>query len=150
MQNNQPATLTIRKTVRLAALSVCLILLATSCGANYHLKRAIAKDPTLLQKEFVKLDTILITEQKILRDTIVTSKYDTINIIKDKVRLQIVKRVDTMFVDVECQSDTIFFTKEIAVDKIVQKKEDNTKFILAIVLAVAFALLYLSKVIRSL
>jgi len=150
MQNNQPVTLTIRKIARLAALNL-LCLLLTSCGANYYLNRAIAKDPTLLQRELVKVDTILITKEKVIRDTIVTSKYDTINIVKDKLRLQIIKRVDTMFIDVVSPQDTIFFTKEIAVDKIViEKKEDYTKFLLAIVLAFVFALLYLRKVMKSL
>jgi len=97
------------------------------------------------------VDTVLITKEKVIRDTIVTSKYDTINIVKDKLRLQIIKRVDTMFIDVVSPQDTIFFTKEIAVDKIViEKKEDYTKFLLAIVLAFVFALLYLRKVMKSL
>lgn len=149
MQNNQPATLTIQKTVRLAVLNVCLILLMTSCGANWHLKRAIAKDPTILQKEIVKLDTVIVTKERVLVDTL--ELYRDTTIIQDgvKVRVDYIDRFVTIKAD--CPSDTIFLTKEVMVDKIVyNKKEDNTKFILALLLASAFALLYLSKVMKSL
>jgi len=133
--------------VRLAVLSLCLIM--TSCGANWHLQRAVAKDPTLLQKEVVKLDTVLITKERVLRDTIVSSKYDTIETIKNNVSLRIVRVNDTIIVDAVCPQDTIFFTKEITVDKVVYSKEKKTDIILLWSLVILLLLLYLKRIINS-
>lgn len=147
---NLLVTLITQKIVRLAVLSVCLFLM-TSCGANYYLNRAIAKDHTLIQKEVVRVDTVLVTKERMLRDTIVSNKYDTIETIKNNVSLKIIRINDTILVDAICPQDTIFFTKEVSVDKVVMsEKEDPTKFLLALVLALVFALLYLTRVIRSL
>jgi len=129
--------------VRLAVLSLCVIL--TSCGANFHLNRAIAKDPTMLQKQVVRVDTMLITKEKILRDTIVSNKYDTINTIKNNVSLRIVRINDTIIVDAICPQDTIFFTKEIEVDKIVYSKKRSLEVILLWVFIITLLLLYLKR-----
>ena len=131
--------------VKLAVLSLCLIL--TSCGANFHLNRAIAKDPTMLQKQVVRVDTMLITKEKILRDTIVSNKYDTINTIKNNVSLRIVRINDTIIVDAICPQDTIFFTKEIKVDKIVYSKKRSIEVILLWVFLIALLLLYLKRLL---
>tara|TARA_R110001606_G_scaffold219342_2_gene367200 strand:- start:5351 stop:5788 length:438 start_codon:yes stop_codon:yes gene_type:complete len=131
--------------VRLAVLSLCVIL--TSCGANFHLNRAIAKDPTMLQKQVVRVDTMLITKEKILRDTIVSNKYDTINTIKNNVSLRIVRINDTIIVDAICPQDTIFFTKEIKVDKIVYSKKRSVEVILLWVFIIALLLLYLKRLL---
>tara|TARA_R110001592_G_scaffold42649_2_gene138454 strand:+ start:1094 stop:1531 length:438 start_codon:yes stop_codon:yes gene_type:complete len=131
--------------VRLAVLSLCVIL--TSCGANFHLNRAIAKDPTMLQKQVVRVDTMLITKEKILRDTIVSNKYDTINTIKNNVSLRIVRINDTIIVDAICPQDTIFFTKEIKVDKIVYSKKRSIEVILLWVFIITLLLLYLKRLL---
>ena len=131
--------------VKLAVLSLCVIL--TSCGANFHLNRAIAKDPTMLQKQVVRVDTMLITKEKILRDTIVSNKYDTINTIKNNVSLRIVRINDTIIVDAICPQDTIFFTKEIKVDKIVYSKKRSIEVILLWVFLIALLLLYLKRLL---
>ena len=120
----------------------------TSCGANWHLKRAIAKDPTLLQKEVVKVDTVLITKERILRDTIVSAKYDTIETVKNNVSLRIVRINDTILVDAVCPPDTIFFTKEIAVDKVVYEHKPKMQNILLLALVVLLFLLYLRRIIK--
>ena len=141
------ATLITQKIVRLAVLSLCLVLMS-SCGANWHLKRAIAKDPTLLQKEVVKVDTVLITKERILRDTIVSAKYDTIETVKNNVSLRIVRINDTILVDAICPPDTIFFTKEIAVDKVIYEHKPKMQNILLLALVVLLFLLYLKRIIK--
>ena len=55
-----------------------ITLLFVSCGAKYHLSRAIAKDPTILEQVAVKVDTTIITENKALRDTLILKSIDTI------------------------------------------------------------------------
>ena len=146
-QSNLRATLITQKIVRLAVLSLCLVLMS-SCGANWHLKRAIAKDPTLLQKEVVKVDTVLITKERVLRDTIVSAKYDTIETVKNNVSLRIVRINDTILVDAVCPPDTIFFTKEIMVDKVVYEHKPKMQNILLLALVVLLFLLYLRRIIK--
>lgn len=141
------ATLITQKIVRLAVLSLCLVLMS-SCGANWHLKRAIAKDPTLLQKEVVKVDTVLITKERVLRDTIVSAKYDTIETVKNNVSLRIVRINDTILVDAVCPPDTIVFTKEVIVDKVVYEHKPKMQNILLLALVVLLFLLYLRRIIK--
>lgn len=135
------------KTVKLAVLSVC-VLLMSSCGANWHLERAIAKDPGILQKQSVKVDTVLITKERVLRDTIVSAKYDTIETVKNNVSLRIVRINDTILVDAVCPPDTIVFTKEILVDKVVYSHRPKMQNILLLALVVLLFLLYLRRIIK--
>ena len=114
---------------------VTLSLLLSSCGAQWHLKRAIAKDPTIAH------DTTIITESIELRDTITLLSIDTIRIEKDGVVVHIERRFDTLLVDVECPPDTVRVFKEVPlVQYVPEKKERNLGigaiigFILALVL----------------
>ena len=134
--------------MKLAALSLCLIM--TSCGADYYLKRAIAKDPSILQQEIVRLDTVLITKERILRDTVVSAKYDTIERIQNNVSIKIVRINDTILVDVLCPQDTIFFTKEIKVDKLVYNKKRTSEIIFLWALLIVLFLLYLIRIVKHL
>lgn len=134
--------------MKLAVLSLCLIM--TSCGADYYLKRAIAKDPSILQQEIVRLDTVLITKERILRDTIVSAKYDTIERIQNNVSIKIVRINDTILVDVLCPQDTIFFTKEIKVDKLVYNKKRPSEIIFLWALLIVLFLLYLIRIVKHL
>tara|TARA_R110000868_G_scaffold58726_1_gene180938 strand:- start:3203 stop:3577 length:375 start_codon:yes stop_codon:yes gene_type:complete len=122
----------------------------TSCGADYYLKRAIAKDPSILQQEIVRLDTVLITKERILRDTIVSAKYDTIERIQNNVSIKIVRINDTILVDVLCPQDTIFFTKEIKVDKLVYNKKRPSEIIFLWALLIVLFLLYLIRIVKHL
>jgi|TARA_R110000737_G_scaffold344233_1_gene371175 hypothetical protein len=120
---------------------VTLSLLLSSCGAQWHLKRAIAKDPTIAQDTILRIDTTIITESIELRDTITLLSIDTIRIEKDGVVVHIERRFDTLLVDVECPPDTVRVFKEVPlVQYVPEKKERNLGigaiigFILALVL----------------
>jgi len=120
---------------------VTLLLLLSSCGAQWHLKRAIAKDPTIAQDTILRIDTTIITESIELRDTITLLSIDTIRIEKDGVVVHIERRFDTLLVDVECPPDTVRVFKEVPlVQYVPEKKERNLGigaiigFILALVL----------------
>jgi len=120
---------------------VTLSLLLSSCGAQWHLKRAIAKDPTIAQDTILRIDTTIITESIELLDTITLLSIDTIRIEKDGVVVHIERRFDTLLVDVECPPDTVRVFKEVPlVQYVPEKKERNLGigaiigFILALVL----------------
>ena len=100
------------------AVMIVTALMIESCGASWHLRRAIAKDPTIVQTQIVRMDTTIITPERIVRDTIVTTAVDTIELVRDRVRIQLVRRFDTIAVNVECQSDTIRVVQTASVDSI--------------------------------
>ena len=121
-------------------------LTLTSCGAKYHLKRAIAKDPTIVQKEAVKLDTVVITEIKAVRDTFVLEKVDTITLQKNGVRVQLKRSYDTIIVEAECLPDTIRIEKEIFVPQVVYQKKTPTFGVYKLILVLIILLLILSLI----
>lgn len=127
---------------------ISLALLLQSCGAQWHLKRAIAKDPTIVQERTEKIDTVLITQEKLVRDTIVLKRIDTTTIERKGVRIKIRRIHDTIQVQAECLSDTIRIVKEIKVPKIVYK-EKKTTFGLVKLIIILVILLVLVNLARA-
>lgn len=93
-----------------------------SCGAQYHLKRAIAKNPAILDSVVVKVDTVIITENKALRDTLILKSIDTITIERNAVRVKINRLYDTIQVEAECLPDTIRLEKVVKVPQVIYKE----------------------------
>lgn len=91
------------------------ILLLTSCSANWHLKRAIKKDPSLLKGGDTVLihDTQIVTKEKILYDSFVTTEYDTVTIEDSFVYTQVVRKDNIIKVYTKCKSDTVRITTKI-------------------------------------
>jgi len=127
---------------------ITVALLLQSCGAQWHLKRAIAKDPTIVQERTEILDTIVITQEKLVRDTIVLKRIDTTAIERNGVRIEIRRIHDTIQVQAECLSDTIRIVKEIKVPKIVYK-EKKTTFGLVKLIIILVILLILVNLARA-
>ena len=124
---------------KLSLVSIALML--TSCGASWHLKRAIAKNPALARDTVLRIDTTIISQSVEIRDTIFIKEVDTIQVVKNGVVVDIRRSFDTIEVDVQCPPDTIRVFKEVPMVQIVpEKKERNIAlggvigFILALVL----------------
>jgi hypothetical protein len=102
-------------------LLLLFIVLLSSCSANWHIKQAIKKDPSILQRDTVTVRDTLV-RQTISTDTLIVSKVsDTITIEKDRLRIKILRSFDTLRVDGVCIGDTIYFEKKIPIEKIVYK-----------------------------
>jgi len=127
---------------------ITVALLLQSCGAQWHLKRAIAKDPTIVQERTEILDTIVITQEKLVRDTIVLKRIDTTTIERNGVRIKIRRIHDTIQIDAQCLPDTIRLVKEIKVPKIVYK-EKKTTFGLVKLIIILVILLILVNLARA-
>lgn len=111
-------------------------LMLTSCGAQYHLKRAIAKDPSIVQKEAIKLDTVIITEIKTVRDSVVI-KGDTSMVFVNKGVITQIKVVrDTFMIQTTCPPDTIHIEKEIYVPKVVYQEKTTTFDLVKLILVI--------------
>jgi len=89
-----------------------IISLLTSCSAEWHLNKAIKKDPSLKYGKEIVFDTIIVTKTRTLTDTLELWKDTTIY--KDKVILDIKylpgKKV---LVKGTCVPDTIRIVKTI-------------------------------------
>ena len=132
-----------------AVLIVGLLFLAQGCGAKYHLNRAIAKDPKILDSVVLRLDTIVVTQKEEIRDTLILQERDTIKIIKEGIRIDLRRSYDTIEVDVQCPPDTIRISKEIRVPQVVYKEKSFNKkhiwFLIISVILYTFALIKLLK-----
>ena len=91
------------------------ILLLTSCSANWHLKRAIKKDPSLLKSRDTVLvhDTQIVTQERVLTDSFVTTCYDTITLEDSFVYTQVIRKDNVIKIYTKCKSDTVRITTKI-------------------------------------
>lgn len=102
-----------------------LIPLMSSCSAQWHLQKAVKKDPTVLEKKIVYVTDTVITKPVVVRDTVTLSHVDTLEIVKEKFRLKIVRSYDTLVIDGGCESDTIVKTIEVPVETFVYVEKDK-------------------------
>ena len=93
--------------------AICL----SGCSANWHLKRAISKNPSILTEGVVVetvRDTVEVIKPEIRVDTLHSWSVDTVTSYVDRVRIR--TKVDTIqrtvFVDVTCPADTIYVPYE--------------------------------------
>jgi hypothetical protein len=101
------------------------IALLTNCSAQWHLKKAVQKDPSIMKMTVMTVTDTVVTEPIAVRDTVTISQVDTVEIIKDKFRVKIMRSYDTLIIDGGCDSDTIVNTIEVPIETIVYA-EHNT------------------------
>jgi hypothetical protein len=108
-------------------IPLLLILILSGCSAEWHLSKAVDKNPELLKgKTMIVTDTV-VTEPIVVKDTVTISQVDTVEIVKDKFRVKIMRSYDTLIIDGGCDADTIVRTLEVKVP-VVEYKERSTFF----------------------
>ena len=111
---------------------VKLILLTslTSCSAQWHLKKAVRKDPAILEKDTLVVTDTVVSPPVAITDTVTLKQHDTITVVKDRLKVQLVKVNDTVTINAVCDSDTIISIVEVPYEKIVyvEKKTFWDKF----------------------
>jgi len=128
---------------------ISVVFLLQSCGAKYHLSRAIAKDPTILESVAVKLDTTIITENKAIRDTLILQRIDTITLERNAVRVKIKRIHDTIQIDAECLPDTIRIQKVVEVPQVVyEEKKIKKKYIYLLIISIILYTFGLIKLLK--
>jgi len=100
---------------------VKLILVSSlmSCSAQWHLKKAVRKDPTIMEKDTLVVVDTVVSPPVAITDTVTMKQHDTITLVKDKLRVQLVKVNDTITINAACDSDTIISVVEIPYEKII-------------------------------
>jgi len=121
--------------LRYARLTIPSVILAVVSGCG------IAKHN---QESVIVKDTVVVTKERILHDTLTIQK-DTI-LYQDRVKVEIrYLEGETMVVTAECPSDTVTITQV----KIVQSKESKSKFSWEGLLGWTIAILCLLVIIRT-
>ena len=120
------------------------VAVMASCSASYHLKRAIAKDPSIVKPTAVRFDTIVVTKERKLTDTIVINDVDTITIERDRVRVRLVRSYDTLMVEGTCLPDTIKIDVIREIPQVVQPRRWRDQFnlwlsVVLLIFSIAFA-----------
>lgn len=107
------------------AVQLILISLLTSCSAQWHLKKAVQKDPTILEKDTLVVTDTVVTPPVAITDTVTLKQQDTIMLVKEKLKVQLVKVNDTIIINAECASDTIVQTIEVPYEKVIYIKKES-------------------------
>ena len=120
------------------------VAVMASCSASYHLKRAIAKDPSIVKPTAVRFDTIVVTKERKFTDTIVMNDVDTITIERDRVRVRLVRSYDTLMVEGTCLPDTIKIDVIREIPQVVQPRRWRDQFnlwlsVVLLIFSIAFA-----------
>ena len=100
-------------------------VLLSSCSATWHLKRAVQKDPTILESDTLVVKDTVVVPPVVITDTVTTKQHDTIIVQKDRLKVRIVKRLDTLIIEGQCASDTIVRTIEVPVPSLVMRDSDR-------------------------
>lgn len=85
-----------------------LLLLLTSCSANWHLQQATKKGARVTQD---KWDTVFVTKERQLFDTLIVKEIDSVVVQKDNIQVSLIRNFDTIRVKAICLPDTIRVTK---------------------------------------
>jgi hypothetical protein len=129
-------------------LIIAFAVALSSCSAQWHLKRAIAKDPTIANDTIIRIDTSVVTESIRAVDTLVVTDTIMREIVREGVQIKLQRIHDTIRVDVVCPPDTIRVVANVPVERIIYKEQppkrsflDKLGHILFLVLLIAIALM---------
>ena len=131
-----------------------VILTLTGCSAEWHLRQATRKNPELTKSQVVTVLDTIVTEPIVVRDTVVTSQRDTVELIKDRFRVRVIRSFDTLLIDGGCDADTIVRTVSVSVPQLVvgetkfQRVQRFTFWGLVTLLLISIAILVIRKSLK--
>ena len=96
-----------------------LILLLFSCSPAKRLDRLVSRHPELKQADTITIRDTLISPG-IRADTTLhlDQLYDTVVLEKERLQVKLLRMTDTLRVEGTCNPDTIFYEKQIPIEKI--------------------------------
>jgi len=124
--------------------AIVLLLLLAGCSAEWHLTQAVKKGGEVWR---YKYDTVIVTKERKLTDTLILRQVDSITVTNDKVRVKLVRNWDTIRVSATCIPDTIRITKEIPV-KVATKPKGWSPFFWQLLAACAIVFGFASLIKR--
>jgi hypothetical protein len=131
-----------------------VILILSGCSAEWHLSRATKKNPELLKPTTILVTDTIVTDPIVVKDTIVTAQRDTVELIKDRFRVRVIRSFDTLLIDGGCDADTIVRTVTVSVPQLVagetklQRVQRFTFWGLVSLLLISIAILVIRKSVK--
>ena len=131
-----------------------VILILSGCSAEWHLSKAVKKNPQLLKPTTINVTDTIVLPSVELRDTVRLKEVDTITLVKDRFRVKIMRSHDTLVIDGGCDSDTIIRTVTVSVPHLVsgesgfQRVQRYTFWGLVTLLLIAIAILVVRKSVK--
>lgn len=123
------------------------ILLLTGCSADWHLRKALKKNPSLLTESVVTVHDTIVVPPVFVRDTVVARSGDTVVVEKDRFHVKIVRVNDQLMIEGGCKTDTIFRTVEVPIKQVVYKEKNSFFDLLTKYVFFVFLLLLLLRVL---
>ena len=120
-----------------------LLILLTGCSAEWHLKKAVKKNPSLIQPSVHTIDTIIIRDSFEFSDTFVSKTIDTFTIEKEGVKTIVYRNHDVIRIKTIVKPDTIRIQKTIRVPHVYYEERFKIPQMVGIGLALALLLLFL-------
>lgn len=125
---------------------IIISLFLVGCSSQWHLNKAIEKDPSILQVDtvrFIDIDTFIV--KGVTHDTAFIMSHDTTTIIKDRLTIKHYIHDSTVYIEGECAPDTIIEIreKEIPVDRWIKPDENwlkNNWFVVLVAIAIIYML----------
>jgi len=101
-------------------LILLTLIVLSSCSPQKRLSRLVQHYPELTISDTIKIiDTVITSEISIDTAFHYSLIKDTVVITKEKIRLQLIKINDTIYIDVHHAADTIIITKNIPIERII-------------------------------
>lgn len=122
---------------------IVLLVMLTGCSAEWHLKKAIKKNPSLIQPSTHTIDTIVIRDSFAFSDTFVSKTIDTLTIEKEGVKTIVYRNHDVIRIKTIVKPDTIRIQKTIRVPQVYYEERFKIPQMVGIGLALALLLLFL-------
>jgi len=97
----------------------------------------------ILEKDTIVVQDTLVVPPVAITDTVTMRQHDTITLVKERLKVQLVKVNDTITINAVCDSDTIVRTIEVPYEKIVYV-EQKTLWEKIQTLVVYFGLVFLA------
>jgi hypothetical protein len=100
-----------------------------SCDPVKRHQRLVERYPYVHTSEITTVhDTFEVIVQQVKVDTVTSVNFDTVIIERDRMRVQLIRVRDSIFVDAECKSDTITVTRTIEVPTYASEKPRSNWF----------------------
>jgi hypothetical protein len=99
-----------------------MAILFSSCSANYHLKQAIKKNPSIITEKVIRqVDTLIIRDSVKTEHTYVTKSIDTLIIDNEHFKTTIYRYHDTIKLVQVLKADTVKITQKYVMPQVTYK-----------------------------
>lgn len=103
----------------------------SSCSAQWHVKRALKKNPNIItERVILQKDTLIVRDSVTFKDTLVTRSIDTIRLENERVRTIVYRYHDTFRIVQTLKGDTVRITQKV-VTPVVEAKPSYWGWIVA-------------------